>query len=61
MNEKRIYDFPTRVFHWLFALSFIIAFTIGNTVDDDAALFSYHMLSGLVLCFLLTFRIPWGL
>lgn len=60
MTEKRVYDLPTRVFHWLFAISFIVAFTIGNTVDDDSALFSYHMLAGLVLCSLVLFRILWG-
>lgn len=61
MNKKRVYDLPTRIFHWLFALFFIAAFIIGNTVDDDSRLFSYHMLAGLVLCFLVVLRIGWGL
>ncbi len=61
MSNKRVYDLPTRVFHSLFALLFITAFSIGNTVDDDSSLFSYHMIAGLTLCFLVVFRIFWGL
>lgn len=61
MEMKRVYDLPTRVFHWLFAALFIAAFTIGSTVDDDSALFSYHMLAGIILCFLVSWRIVWGL
>lgn len=60
MKTKRVYDYPTRVFHWLFALLFVIAFTIGTTVDDDSALFLFHMLAGLVLCALVLFRVIWG-
>ncbi|MCB0319764.1 MAG: cytochrome b/b6 domain-containing protein [Bdellovibrionales bacterium] len=61
MKSIRVYDLPTRVFHWLFALSFVVAFTIGNTVDDDSALFSYHMIAGIVLCCLVVFRVVWGI
>ncbi|TVZ38003.1 cytochrome b [Alteromonadaceae bacterium 2753L.S.0a.02] len=61
MTTHRVYDLPTRVFHTLFAGCFVIAFAIGNTVDDDSLVFSYHMLAGLVLCFLLPWRFIWGL
>lgn len=47
MKAKRVYDLPTRVFHWLFATLFVVAFTIGNTVDDESLVFSYHMIAGL--------------
>ncbi len=56
----RIYDLPTRIFHWLFAGSFLTAFTIANTVDDDATNFAYHMLAGLVMAFIVLWRIVWG-
>ncbi len=29
-------------------------------VDDESALFSYHMIAGIVLCFLVAFRVLWG-
>ena len=57
----RIYDLPTRIFHWLFAGSFLTAFTIANTVDDESTIFAYHMLAGLVMGFIVLWRIVWGL
>lgn len=63
MNEIKkttAYDWPTRIFHWLFAVFFLTAFTIAKTIDDDSALFSYHMLAGLTLFFLLFLRLIWG-
>lgn len=56
----RIYDLPTRIFHWLFAGSFLTAFTIANTVDDESTNFAYHMLAGLVMGFIVLWRILWG-
>lgn len=60
MKKTSVYDWPTRLFHWLFALLFLAAFIIAETVDDDSSLFSYHMLAGLTIAFLLAFRIIWG-
>lgn len=60
MNAKRVYDLPTRIFHWLFATLFVVAFAIGNSADDESVLFSYHMLAGLTLCFLVAWRLVWG-
>jgi cytochrome b len=56
----RIYDLPTRLFHWLFAGSFLTAFIIANTVDDESTMFAYHMLAGLVMAFIVLWRIVWG-
>jgi len=61
MKAKRVYDLPTRVFHWLFATLFVVAFTISNTVDDESLVFSYHMLAGLTLSFLVAWRLVWGI
>jgi cytochrome b len=61
MEQNLVYDLPTRVFHWLFAGLFLTAFVIAKAVDDDSALFSYHMLAGLMLSFLVVFRILWGI
>lgn len=61
MTAKRVYDVPTRLFHWLFAACFVIAFTISNTIDDDSKIFAYHMIAGLVMAFLVAWRILWGM
>ncbi|NJL26025.1 MAG: cytochrome b [Calothrix sp. SM1_5_4] len=61
MSRRMVYDAPTRVLHALFALLFIIAFTIAKTVDHESLTFSYHMLAGLTLSFVACLRIAWGL
>lgn len=61
MKQRFIYDLPTRIFHWLFALLFLVAFTIGKNIDDDDLLFSYHMIAGITLCFLVLLRVVWGI
>lgn len=55
-----VWDLPTRLFHWLFAGSFVAAFTIGQVVDDDAAAFKLHMLLGGVMAFMVVLRVLWG-
>lgn len=60
MRNQLIYDIPTRLFHWLFAGLFVAAFLIAKTVDDESPVFSYHMLAGLLLAFIVLLRIAWG-
>lgn len=60
MSRVLIWDLPTRVFHWLFAGSFLGAFAIANLVDDDGALFPFHAMLGLVMGALVVLRIGWG-
>lgn len=60
MRNQLIYDMPTRIFHWLFAGLFVVAFLIAKTVDDDSPVFSYHMLAGILLAFTVSLRIVWG-
>ena len=36
MSSPRIYDLPTRAFHWTFAGLFVAAYAIGSTVDDES-------------------------
>lgn len=59
--KTRVYDVPTRLFHGLFAGSFLTAFVIANTVDDESMLFAYHMLAGLLMVFVVAWRLIWGL
>lgn len=55
--KTRIWDLPTRLFHWLLAglvvFSVITAKIGGNALD-------YHMWSGYTILALLVFRILWG-
>ncbi|HEY8269941.1 MAG TPA: cytochrome b/b6 domain-containing protein [Pseudobdellovibrionaceae bacterium] len=61
MRQGLIYDLPTRLFHWLFSGLFLTAFIIAKTVDDESSFFSYHMLAGLTLGFVVILRIAWGI
>ncbi|MBL7544166.1 MAG: cytochrome b/b6 domain-containing protein [Bdellovibrionaceae bacterium] len=61
MRATLVYDLPTRLFHWLFAGLFLLSFIIAKTVDVDSLVYSYHMLSGLVLGSVVVWRIVWGL
>ncbi|MCX7041618.1 MAG: cytochrome b/b6 domain-containing protein [Gammaproteobacteria bacterium] len=61
MRQVLVYDFPTRVFHWLFAGFFVTAFAISNLVDDESARFSLHMLAGMGMVFVVVLRIVWSL
>lgn len=60
-RQHLVYDVPTRFFHWLFAGLFLTAFFIGKTVDNESLLFTYHMLAGITMVFLVLLRIVWGI
>ena len=60
MATVRVYDLPTRVFHWLFAGLFLTAFSIANTVDDESLRFPLHMLAGLGMVFVVLLRLLWA-
>jgi cytochrome b len=60
MNPVRVYDLPTRLFHWLFAGFFLSAFAISNLVDDESVRFSLHMLAGLGMVFVVLLRLLWS-
>ena len=60
MSTKLVYDWPTRLFHWLFVVLFLSAFAIAKWVDDESWVFYQHMLLGLTLSFLTLLRVGWG-
>lgn len=60
MKRIIVYDLPTRLFHWMFAGLFLIAFVLAKTVDDGSAWFSFHSLVGIMLSFLVLLRLIWG-
>ncbi|MBE9561283.1 MAG: cytochrome b/b6 domain-containing protein [Proteobacteria bacterium] len=55
-HSIRIWDLPTRVFHWLLVLSFILAWL---SQGDDRCL-DIHVFAGYLFSGLLTFRLIWG-
>jgi cytochrome b len=53
----RVWDFPTRLFHWLLVIFVIISFVTGN-IGGNAM--QYHEWSGFMILTLLLFRLVWG-
>lgn len=51
-----VWDWPTRVFHWALALSFLLAYVTGES-DQWAKL---HVVAGYSLVGLIGFRLIWG-
>lgn len=60
MRSVRIYDLPTRVFHWSFAALFVGAYATANLVDEESTRFAWHMLAGLLLGVAVLLRLVWG-
>jgi cytochrome b len=60
MTRIKVWDFPTRVFHWLLVVTFVTAFSIAQFTSDEAPLFHVHALLGLVIGLMVVLRIIWG-
>ena len=58
LHTVRIWDLPTRVFHWALALSIVGLLVTGN-VGGNAMV--WHFRIGLAVLALLLFRLVWGL
>ena len=58
MNKVRIWDIPTRLFHWTLVLLVSVSFYTG--LNGGIAEMDYHMLSGYAVLACLCFRIGWG-
>lgn len=54
----KIWDLPTRIFHWLLVVSFIAAY-VTNWLG--VSYFTYHLWVGYFVVILLVFRILWGI
>ena len=52
-----VWDFPTRIFHWLLVASFIVAYL----TSESEKLRDWHMVSGYLLAGLIMFRLVWGM
>ncbi len=53
----RIWDLPTRLFHWLLALT-VIASVVTGQINGNAMV--WHLRLGLLVLALLVFRLAWG-
>lgn len=56
-HRIRVWDLPTRIFHWALAALAIFSFTTGRIGGDWMA---WHLRSGYAILALLLFRIAWG-
>ena len=61
MSKILIWDIPTRLVHWAFAVSVTAALATSLLVDHDHPLFPLRMLFGIVALFLLCLRGVLGL
>ena len=59
MNKIRIWDIPTRLFHW--SLVILLSFSFYTGLSGGFIEMDYHMLSGYCILSLVLFRILWGL
>lgn len=57
MKRQRVWDLPTRIFHWLLAVGIVVAMVTGQI---GGALIDWHGRSGLFILGLVIFRVVWG-
>jgi cytochrome b len=55
-QSVRVWDLPTRIFHWSLAASFLVAFV----TSESEKLRDIHVIAGYSLAGLIGFRILWG-
>jgi len=53
----KVWDLPTRLFHWTLVVLVIVSFVTGNIGGN---MMTYHMWSGYGILVLLLFRFAWG-
>jgi cytochrome b len=59
-NRVLVWDLPVRIFHWLLAVSFLAAWVIAVSADDESRVFALHSALGLFIGALVVFRLVWG-
>lgn len=58
MKTIKVWDLPTRVFHWLLFLGVLIALVTGE--EGEEGVLSIHQIFGFLVMALLIFRLAWG-
>ncbi len=56
IREVRVWDFPTRLFHWTLAVLIVVAWLTGE--EEGAA--AIHRFAGEAIAGLIVFRVIWG-
>lgn len=57
MHQVRVWDLPTRLFHWTLAVAVVVSYV---TSGEEGTPFVVHTISGYVVALLLVFRLIWG-
>jgi cytochrome b len=57
MSKVRVWDLPTRVFHWTLLASVVALFVTANIGGN---MMEWHMRTGYLVAALLIFRVLWG-
>jgi cytochrome b len=57
MRDVKVWDLPTRVFHWSLVVLVVTSWLTG---EDEGPLYVVHTLSGYLVFLLLLFRLAWG-
>jgi cytochrome b len=57
-DRVRVWDLPTRIFHWALAILVIFSFTTGKI---GGGWMEWHLKSGYAILTLLVFRLGWGI
>lgn len=57
-DRVRVWDLPTRIFHWALAVLVVFSFTTGKV---GGGWMEWHLKSGYAILALLAFRLAWGL
>ena len=58
VQRIRVWDLPTRIFHWVLAILVVFSFTTGKM---GGSWLGWHMKSGYAILTLVLFRIAWGI
>lgn len=57
LKKVMVWDWSIRVFHWLFAVSIMLALGIALLAGEHSPLFRWHMIFGLIAGFMLVLRV----
>ncbi len=58
--KQLIWDLPTRFFHWLLAISVILAFGFAQLTEKESPQFYLHVVFGVLAGILVIWRAIWG-
>jgi cytochrome b len=60
-SHHLVWDLPTRVLHWMLTGGLTAGFLFAQIGDEHSALFSWHMVIGIIVGLLVVMRLFWGI